>query len=88
MRLLKKELRQIELYSTVYHTSLDGYYKDLRSRLEDWERKIKSGINDKTPSPAGGKWYIFERPAYLSQFNYNIDALRYLVRKLEDILSR
>jgi len=84
MKLTKGEEKQARLYSSIATGSYEYMAKDLARQLEQWGRIIRRlRINETSICPAGGKYYYFEKPSYLTEFDTNIEALAYLANKLK-----
>ena len=82
----KEELKQIKLYASMASGSLEYFRDNLTQKLLEWREVIKRlNINENSPCPAGGRYYYFENPSYLTQFRTNIEALEYLVKKLHKV---
>jgi hypothetical protein len=88
MKLKGKELKQARLYASVASENESYLKEDLYRKLEDWKEIIERlKINEESYCPAGGKYYFFEKPFYLKQFNTNLEALTYLVFKLNGVYN-
>jgi len=84
IRWTKKEDCQMRLFGSIANGDFAYYREDLKAKLKRWKKLIEQhSLTKESTTLAGGRYYFFEKPAYLTQFDTNIEALEYLIKKIE-----